>query len=236
MDPVRVGLAIRALRRRRGLTQAELARKARLSQAAVSRCETGEADRLTHRALRDIAEALDASVTVTIRWHGEDLDRLLDAAHADIVEVVVRLLRELGWEEVVPEATFSVYGERGSIDVLAFSPSSGALLVVEVKSVVPDMQATLSTLDRKVRLAPSIAAARGWKVRCVSRMIVLPDDRTARRRIEQHAATVNQVMPLRTLAVRRWLAAPTGAIGGIMFLSIPGRPTARRRVSSRKGA
>jgi transcriptional regulator with XRE-family HTH domain len=234
MDPVRVGLAIRALRRRRGLTQAELATRARISQAAVSRCEAGGADRLTHRALRDIAEALDASVTVTIRWHGEDLDRLLDAAHADIVEVVVRLLQSLGWE-VVPEATFSVYGERGSIDVLAFDPSSGALLVIEVKSVVPDIQAMLSTLDRKVRLAPSIAAARGWKVRSVSRLVVMPDDRTARRRVEQHAATINQLMPLRTLAVRRWLAAPAGGIGGIMFLSIAGRSTARRRVSSGKG-
>jgi Holliday junction resolvase-like predicted endonuclease len=200
-----------------------------MSQAAVSRCERGEADALTCATLRDIADALGARLTVTITWHGEDLDRLLDAAHADIVEAVVRLLRAAGWE-VVPEATFSIYGERGSIDVLAWNPVTGALLVIEVKSVVPDMQAMLSTLDRKVRHAPAIAKSRGWRVTSVSRVLVLPDDRTARRRIESHAATVDQVMPLRTVAVRRWLADPVGAIGGVLFLPMPGRTTARHRV------
>jgi len=204
-----------------------------MSQAAVSRCERGEADALTCATLRDIADALGARLTVTITWHGEDLDRLLDAAHADIVEAVVRLLRAAGWE-VVPEATFSVYGERGSIDVLAWNPTTGALLVIEVKSVVPDMQAMLSTLDRKVRHAPAIAKTRGWSVASVSRVLVLPEDRTARRRIESHAATVDQVMPLRTVAVRRWLADPVGAIGGVLFLPMPGRTTARHRVGHPK--
>jgi transcriptional regulator with XRE-family HTH domain len=230
MDPVRLGLAIRALRRRRGWTQVRLAEEARLSQAAISRCERGEADSLTHRTLLDIADALGAKITVTITWHGEGLDRLLDAAHADIVEAVVRLLRAAGWD-VIPEATFSVYGERGSIDVLAYHPETGALLVIEVKSVVPDMQGMLSSLDRKVRHAPSLAKARGWKVRSVSRVLVLPDDRTARRRIETHAATVDQVMPLRTAAVRRWLAEPARAIGGVLFLPLGGRRPGRHRIS-----
>jgi Holliday junction resolvase-like predicted endonuclease len=206
-----------------------------MSQAAVSRCERGEADALTCATLRDIADALGARLTVTITWHGEDLDRLLDAAHADIVEAVVRLLRAAGWE-VVPEATFSVYGERGSIDVLAWNPVTGALLVIEVKSVVPDMQAMLSTLDRKVRHAPAIAKARGWSVASVSRVLVLPDDRTARRRIESHATTIDQVMPLRTVAVRRWLTDPVGAIGGVLFLPMRGRTTARHRVGRPRGS
>ena len=38
------------------------------------------------------------------------------------------------------EVSFSVYGERGSIDILAFHASTGSLLVIEIKSVVPDMQ------------------------------------------------------------------------------------------------
>ena len=43
MDPVRFGIAIRALRRRRGWTQQELADHAGTSQAAVSRAERGGA-------------------------------------------------------------------------------------------------------------------------------------------------------------------------------------------------
>jgi hypothetical protein len=134
----------------------------------------------------------------------------------------------------VPEATFSRFGERGSIDVLAFHPATGALLVIEVKSVVPDMQALLAGVDRKSRLAPVIAHERHWDVRSVSRLVVLPDDRTARRRLVEHAATLELAFPLRTRAVRRWLRAPGPAIAGILVLPSSQRTTARHRVSTHR--
>jgi hypothetical protein len=59
--------------------------------------------------------------------------------------------------------SFSRYGERGSIDVLAWHPRRRALAVFEVKSVTPDMQAMFVGLDRKGRLAPGIARERGWE-------------------------------------------------------------------------
>jgi transcriptional regulator with XRE-family HTH domain len=234
MDPVRFGLAIRALRRRRGWTQAELAAEARLSQAAVSRAERGEAWRLTIRTLNRIAEALGARTSIRLLWQGEALDRLLDAAHAGLVDQVVAMLVQHGWD-VVPEATFNHFGERGSIDVLAWHPATGALLIVEVKSVVPDMQAMLSGIDRKQRIAPAMARARGWRVSSVSRLIVLPDDRTARRRVAEHAATFDRAYPVRTRAARRWVAAPAGTMAGIMFLPSSPGATARHRVGRRRG-
>lgn len=233
MDPVRFGHAVRALRRRKRLNQQELADKAGVSQSAVSRVERGEVGSLTIRVVEKIALAMDASASLRLYWHGEELDRLLDAAHAGLVEQVVAILRSRGWE-VVPEATFSIYGERGSIDVLAFHPGHGALLVIEVKSVVPDLQATLSGIDRKVRLAPTIARGRGWEVRSVSRLLVLPEDRTARRRLARYEVTIDQVMPLRTRAVRRWLSAPTGAMGGVLFLASSQSTTGRHRVGRRR--
>ena len=60
MDPVRFGLAIRALRRRRGWTQAELADRAGVSQAAVSRAERGGARAMTLRTLERIADSMRA--------------------------------------------------------------------------------------------------------------------------------------------------------------------------------
>ena len=60
-----------------------------------------------------------------------------------------------------------------------------SLLVIEVKSVVPDLQAMLVTLDRKGRLAREIARDRGWQARTITRLLILPDDRTARRRVEE---------------------------------------------------
>lgn len=229
MDHVKFGLAVRAVRRRRGWTQAELADRAGVSQAAVSRAERGAARTLTLRTLERIAEALGARASLRLFWHGEELDRLLDAVHAGLVERVIALLRATGWE-VVPEATFSVYGERGSVDVLAFHPRLGALLIVEVKSVVPDMQAMLAGIDRKVRLGSGLAEDRGWRIRSVSRLLVLPDDRTARRRLADHAATIGQVLPLRTAAVRRWIARPVGPMGGVLFLPSSQSTTARHRI------
>ena len=164
-----------------------------------------------------------------VLWQGEELDRLLDGDHARLVEAIVERLVAAGWV-AVPEATFAIGAERGSIDVLAWHPGTGHLLVVEVKSVVPDLQATLAGVDRKTRLAPAIARARGWDVQAVSRLLVLPEDRTARRRLEQFASTFDRAFPDRTVGVRRWMASPDRAIAGVMFVSGATRARARHRV------
>ena len=232
MDLVRIGLSLRALRLRRRLTQAQLAAKAGLSRATVARVERGHADGATLRTLTRTAAALGATVSIRVLWHGEALDRLLDATHADLTDLVLRLLVDPGWE-VATEVSFNVRGERGVIDVLAFHPETGSLLVIEIKSVVPDLQAMLGTLDRKVRVAPSIARERGWRPKTVSRLLVLPDDRTARRRVERHASTFATALPSRTATVRRWLRHPADALAGILFLSDVHQVSTRHRVGRR---
>jgi transcriptional regulator with XRE-family HTH domain len=229
MDAVRSGLGVRALRRRRGWTQEQLAGKCGLAQTAISRIERGFADRFTVQTLARVVAALGARISVRLLSQGEDLDRLLDADHAAIVERVTKYLQARGWE-VVPEATFSIYGERGSIDILAFHPATGALLVIEVKSVVPDVQATLAGIDRKARLAERVARERGWRVTSVSRWLVLPGDNTSRRRVANHAATFRAALPGRTVAMRRWSAAPHGSVAGIVFVPPSTQQTGRHRV------
>ena len=49
---------------------------------------------------------------------------------------------------------------------------------VEVKSVVPDLQAMLHGIDRKARVAPFLARERNWSPSTVSRLLVLPNDKT----------------------------------------------------------
>jgi hypothetical protein len=120
---------------------------------------------------------------------------------------------------VATEVSFNIYGERGSIDILAFHPDSGALLVVEVKSVVPNIGGMLMTLDRKVRLAREVARKQlGWEATTVSRLLVLPEHRTARRRVADHATTFETAFPERNVAVKRWLRAPSGALAGLLFV------------------
>lgn len=218
MDPIRVARQLRALRIRRGLRQEDVARIAGVSRSVVSRLELGRIESTSLRVLQRTAVAVGATVDIRLRWNGEQLDRLLDEAHARIVDAVVVLLRASGWDVAV-EVSFAVYGERGSIDVFAFHRQTGIVLVVEVKSVIPDSQAALHGLDRKVRLAPRIAAERGWQCRGVARLLVVGDTATSRRRVARLAATYAVAFPLRGRDVRRWLRDPRNRVSGLLFVA-----------------
>ncbi len=61
-----------------------------------------------------------------------------------------------------PEVSFAVYGERGVIDILAWHPGERALLVIELKTEIVDIQDLIGTVDRKRRLARVVARDRGW--------------------------------------------------------------------------
>jgi transcriptional regulator with XRE-family HTH domain len=230
VDWVRIGRAIRALRIHRRFRQVDLAAEVGCSRALIGRIEAGRGDRVTGRVMGRVAAALGARFVVRLDWNGEALDRLLDRDHAALVEVVTQSLQASGWL-AAPETTFSVAGERGSIDVLAFHASAAALLVVEVKSIVPDVQATLASLDRKVRLASRIARDRGWSPSTVSVLLVVGDTRTSRRRVEQHVATFAVRFPDRIAAVRRFIASPHGRqLRGLWFLSTATHASVRHRV------
>jgi transcriptional regulator with XRE-family HTH domain len=233
VDVIRFGLGVRALRRKRGWTQDELARKAQVSRTAVWRIERGHGDRVVVHVLVRVAAALGARVDVRLLWQGEGLDRLLDAGHADLADRTLELLASAEWL-VATEVSFNLRGERGSIDILAFHPATGWLLVIEIKSVVPDMQAMLAGIDRKGRLARDIARERGWQVTSVTRLLVLPDDRTARRRVERHAAIFKAALPARTVEVRRWIRRPVGVMSGVLFLSDARLTSARHRVARQR--
>jgi hypothetical protein len=201
----------------------------------ISKIERGQIAAVPLRVLRAVATALGASLELKLRWHGEGLDRLLDEAHARVVDATVVLLREAGWDAAV-EASFSIWGERGSIDVLSWHATTSSLLVVEVKSVVPDSQATLHGLDRKARLAPRLAKERGWECQNVGRLLVVGESSTSRLRISRLDATYDTALPDRNVDVRRWIRKPDGSLGGLLFLrnapvgSTKRPSTARERV------
>jgi transcriptional regulator with XRE-family HTH domain len=201
----------------------------------ISKIERGQIATVALRVLRAVAAALGASLELKLRWYGEALDRLLDDAHARLVDATVLLLREAGWDVAV-EVSFSIWGERGSIDVLGWHKWTATLLVIEVKSVVPDSQEMLHGLDRKARLAPQLAHERGWQSKYVGRLLVIGESRTSRRRVTGLPATFDTALPDRNVQVRRWIRNPIGPLSGLLFLTIalPGgtkrASTARERV------
>ena len=73
MDDLRLGALVRTLRRRLGWRQVDLARRAGVSQSAVSRLETGHLDELSLSTIRRIAAALEITVDFAPRWRGGEL-------------------------------------------------------------------------------------------------------------------------------------------------------------------
>lgn len=234
MSDPRIGRIARALRHRLHWRQLDLSRRAGVGQGPVSRLERGQVDALTVATISRILGALDAELVLLVRWRGGELDRLLDEGHAVLVGRIAAYLAARGWETGI-EVSFAVYGERGSIDILARHPETATLLVVEVKTEVTSVEETLRKHDVKVRLAVRLAAERfGWRGARVGRLLVLPDSTTARRRISRHDAIFSATYPLRGPALREWLRWPAAATSGLLFAPDSRRATGVRPSLSRR--
>ncbi len=228
MDDAQFGSAVRAVRIRRGLSQSEVAEAARVSRSVVSLIERGGLEGTSLRLVRQVTVALGVSLSLEPRWRGAEMAKLLDERHAALVRAVVARLIAEGWQ-ALPERTFSVWGERGSIDVLAWQPASRALLCVEAKTRLPDLQDLLSAMDRKRRLAPAAARPEGWKPLVVGSVLAVPEETWARNALKRFDAVFAAAQPAGTLDVRRWLAHPDREIRGVWFVpnDAPGSATRR---------
>jgi transcriptional regulator with XRE-family HTH domain len=218
MDDVRLGRTLRALRHRMVWRQSDLADKARVSQDVVSRIERGLLADMPLTKVRRVVAALQGEMQMTIIWRGGELARVLDEGHASLVGAMIVLLRHNEWQ-VRPEVSYSVFGERGSIDILAWHEATCTLLVIEVKTELVSVEQTIRKLDEKSRLAARIAAAEfAWRPRATARLLLLPDISTPRRHVGRHEAVLGVAYPVRGSGVRSWLSSPSGSISGLMFL------------------
>lgn len=132
-------------------------------------------------------------------------------------EAMARALADGPWL-MSSEVTFAIYGERGTIDILAFHPPTGALLVIELKTDLVDIQALVCAVDRYRRLAPQLARDRGWDVTSVSCWVVLRDTPANHRRLAAHSTVLRTAFPQDGRQVRGWLLSPGAPISALSFL------------------
>lgn len=161
MQHIAVGRLLRMVRIRRGWRQSDVAERARVSASVVARHERGMINSLA--MLERHASALDLRVDVRLVARTGQLVRLADEEHAAIAEAIADRLRRLGYE-VEAEASFSEWGERGRIDLLAYDSRAGTVVVVEVKTLLLDLQELLGSIDVRERLVAAVARQRGWRI------------------------------------------------------------------------
>jgi len=224
MYDTRLGSAVRLLRHRRGLTQAALAARAGVSAPTISRIERGHIDSFAVRTVRAVAQELDIRVDMVPRWRSGDLDRLLNHRHAAFHEVVARWFgKELPAWVLAPEVSFSIYGERGVIDILVWHPGRRALLIIELKTDIVDVNDLAGSADRRRRLAPKIVTEKGWDPVTVSVWVIVAPGRTNRRRVAAHQAMLRTAFPADGRAIGAWLRDPVRAISALSFWpDVPG--------------
>jgi len=218
MDDHRIGWSLRSIRVRKRWRQQDLDDRAGVSRWVVMRIEQGRLASIPMGKLRVVAGALDARIDAVVRWQGGDLPRLLSARHARMHEVMASFLQGMGDWEIEPEVSFSVYGERGIIDVLAWHPTRRMLLVIELKTEIVDINEMLGAIDRKRRIAARIANARGWEPVAVSTWVVLAESRTNRRAVSAHRTVLRSKLPVDGRTIPGWLSDPSRRIDALGFL------------------
>jgi len=241
MNDAELGAVVRALRHRRGWRQVDLASRAGVSGPLIGLLERGRADQLSVRGLRRISGALDLRLAWDAGYRGAELARLRDADHASIAEWLTRRLEALDWT-VAAEVSFNEYGDRGRIDLLAYRSLTRSLLVVEIKTVIADVQELLGPLHVKERVAPAVARSRGWPASRAIPMLVVVEGTTNRRRLAAHERLFAP-LALRGKAAVAWLRRPEGSPEGLLLLvklpnrnGVSVRRAGRQRVRVRRPA
>jgi len=228
-DPgVVVGSMVKTLRTTIGWSQRELSRRAAMSQSMVCLVERGALRDLTFSTASTLLSAMGARLVVEVDapFLG-DRDRQRDPAHARLSAHVIARLRRTGWET---RAEVEVGGDRsrGWIDVLAFHPTSGVMLVIEIKTEIHDLGQVERSLGWYEREAWAAARRFGWRPTREIGCLLLLATEANELRVATNRASIEIGFPLRARHLRLVVnggAAPADSARAIALID----PRSRRQ-------
>lgn len=158
----RFGANIRAARRTRGVTQAQLGASAGVTQSVIASIEAGAGGRI--ESLEAVCSALGGELALDLRLpYAGDGPRQVDRAHARCVGCVRRLLERVGHvcvtEQLIVDGPW-----RGWIDLVAYDAVRRRIVIAEIKTELRDTGALERQVERYVRSSLVVARERGWAV------------------------------------------------------------------------
>lgn len=178
------------------MTQEQLADKVGVTRGYIANIERGAANPSLDQVER-IAFALDLELDFFARpplVMGPG--RQHDLVHARCSSYVDRRLRTAGWQ-TAREVEVVHARSHGWIDLLAFDPSSGTLLIVEVKTWLDDIGAVERQLGWYERSAFGVASRQGWHPRRVAGWLLVLASEQVEAVIHQNRDLMARVFPVR---------------------------------------
>jgi transcriptional regulator with XRE-family HTH domain len=219
VNDLRVGRVVKAVRVHARMTQDDVSDLAGVDRSVMTDLEHGRLEQVSLRTARRLCKPLEIELVVEARWRGGAVDRLVDRDHAAVVNHVIDVLTAAGWT-VEAEFTFNEFGDRGSVDIVAWHAERRVIVIIEVKSVLTDLQAMLMSLSRKVRVVPGILEEqRGWRRRHLGRLLVVVGSTANRGVVTRHEALFATTFPVRSREVLAWIRRPDGDLAGLWFVS-----------------
>ena len=147
-----------------------------------------------------------------------------DSVHARCSAYVDRRLQAAGW--VTAREVEIVHGRsHGWIDLLAFDPRTGTLLIIEVKTRLDD----LGALERQVgwyeRMAWPAARRMGWRPRRTTSIVLALASDEVERVVRAHRDLMALAFPMRAAVL---IADPSSMVSGARGFALID-PSSRRR-------
>jgi transcriptional regulator with XRE-family HTH domain len=211
-----------------GWGQAELARRAGISQSTVSRLERGLLDRVDLAAVGRVFDALGSRLDMRVEVPFlADRRRQQDPAHAHCVAYVSRRLTSAGWV-VEREVEVSHGRSHGWIDVLAYRQRDRVLLVIEVKTEIEDLGRIERSMGWYVREGHAAARRLGWYPRQSIGALIVLDTRAIAERLRENREAIAQSFPIRAEGLRRLVRGERGLPSGARLAVAAIDPASRR--------
>ena len=165
------GRLCRSTRSALGLSQRQLALMVSISPGYLAAIETGSANP-TLAVVERVGDALGLELRIVGSPPVLIGERQRELVHARCSGYVDRRLRSDGW--LTLREVEVVHGRsHGWIDLLAFDPRTGRLVVVEIKSRLDDMGAIERQVNWYKRMAMGIARGERWDVRLTTAWLLL---------------------------------------------------------------
>ena len=193
--------------------------------SAVERCRVGD---VTFECAWRLLNAMGARVSLSIDppYLG-DRARQRDAAHARCTTHVGRRLEGAGWV-VAREVEVGGDRSRGWIDILAYHPLTGLMLVIEVKTELHDLGQIERTMAWYEREAWVSGRRLGWRPRRVVGTLLLLATHVNDERLRSNRGAVDAGFPLRAAELRHLVDGeePSPIGRGLAMID----PSSRRQV------